>query len=433
MFDAFFNDMAEGQQQMEVSNKKERKLRDKARRLIEKTYSKLTVVALNKVAEADARIMFYRIQKEFESNPDNKEVRPAIDWLDATIKYLEANRLFDKQDARELEALKKIREDYNVENFNIDDVYNKFSQNEKDAIDILQKIDNNNAGKAVYAANNRDAAFVPRQNYVHISVRPKSRERVDINKDVIDNFIQATDNYRRPSTKDKSGIERTGQVNPIYTSALNSSERGSKFTNLDYYMTTPVRKAKETFKTMRDKIIEDYNGSPPKEVQAFLNSLEKGINQSIQNTLAADFVENNYMQMVSAALQRLGYRTMLASVPRAGVEYLSNMAFAALHPQIFYSGISKKNKLTTEELTNVLENLNSKVLTRLLGENLMSSKVDVDILNKKSYKSERFVSTSKEKIVGLWDASGKKFKNAVALIADTLISSPDKIVMKPMS
>jgi len=211
------------------------------------------------VAEADARIMFYRIQKEFESNPDNKEVRPAIDWLDATIKYLEANRLFDKQDARELEALKKIREDYNVENFNIDDVYNKFSQNEKDAIDILQKIDNNNAGKAVYAANNRDAAFVPRQNYVHISVRPKSRERVDINKDVIDNFIQATDNYRRPSTKDKSGIERTGQVNPIYTSALNSSERGSKFTNLDYYMTTPVRKAKETFKTMRDKIIEDYS------------------------------------------------------------------------------------------------------------------------------------------------------------------------------
>ncbi len=432
MFDAFFNDMAEGQQQMEVKNKKERKLRDKARRLIEKTYSKFTVVALNKVAEADARIMFYRIQKEFESNPDNKEVRPAIEWLDATIKYLEANRLFDKQDARELDALKKIREDYNVEGFNIDDVYNKFSKNEKEAIDILQQIDNNNAANAVYAANNRDAAFVPRQNYVHISVRPKSRERLDINKDVIDNFIQSTDNYRRPSTKDKSGIERTGQVNPIYTSALNSSERGSKFTNLDYFMTTPVRKAKETFKTMRDKIIEDYNGSPPKEVQAFLNSLEKGINQSIQNTLAADFVENNYMQMVSSALQRLGYRTMLASVPRAGVEYMSNMAFAALHPQVFYSGISKKNKLTTEELANVLENLNSKVITRLMGENLMSSKIDVDILNKKSYKSERFVSTSKEKIVGLWDASGKKFKNAVALIADTLISSPDKLVMKPM-
>tara|TARA_R100001440_G_scaffold26542_4_gene43409 strand:+ start:8898 stop:15071 length:6174 start_codon:yes stop_codon:yes gene_type:complete len=432
MFEAFFNDMAEGQQQMEVKNKKERKLRDRARRLIEKTYSKLTVVALNKVAEADARIMFYRIQKEFESNPNNKEVTAAIDWLDATIKYLEANRLFDKQDARELEVLKKIREDYNVDNFNIDDVYNKFSKNEKEAIKILEKIDNDNAANAVYAANNRDAAFVPRQNYVHISVRPKSRERVDINKDVIDNFIQSTDNYRRPSTKDKSGIERTGQVNPIYTSALNSSERGSKFTNLDYYMTTPVRKAKETFKTMRDKIIEDYNGSPPKEVQAFLNSLEKGINQSIQNTLAADFVENNYMQMVSAALQRLGYRTMLASVPRAGVEYLSNMAFAALHPQVFYSGISKKNKLSTEELSDVLQNLKSKVLTRLLGENLMSSKVDVDILNKKSYKSERFVSTSKEKIVGLWDASGKKFKNAVALIADTLISSPDKIVMKPM-
>ena len=303
MFDAFFNDMAEGQQQMEVNNKKERKLRDKARRLIEKTYSKLTVVSLNKVAEADARIMFYRIQKEFESNPNNKEVRAAKEWLDATIKYLEANRLFDKQDARELQALKKIREDYNVENFNIDDVYNKFSKNEKEAIDILQLIDDANAGKAVYASNNRDAAFIPRQNYVHISVRPKSRERVDINKDVIDNFIQATDNYRRPSTKDKSGIERTGQVNPIYTSALNSSERGSKFTNLDYYMTTPVRKAKESFKTLKDKLLEEYNGSPPKEVQAFLSSLEKGVNQSIQNTLAADFVENNYMQMVSSALQ----------------------------------------------------------------------------------------------------------------------------------
>ena len=54
MFNAFFNDMAVNQQQMEVSNKKESKLRDNARKLLEKAYTKLGVVSQNKVAEADA-------------------------------------------------------------------------------------------------------------------------------------------------------------------------------------------------------------------------------------------------------------------------------------------------------------------------------------------------------------------------------------------
>ena len=62
----------------------------------------------------------------------------------------------------------------------------------------------------------------------------------------------------------------------------------------------------------------------------------------------------------------------------------------------------------------------------------MSSKVDLNLLSKKSYKGERFVSYAKEKILSLWDATGKKGKNAIAILADTLISSPDKIVMKPM-
>jgi len=432
MFNAFFNDMAVNQQQMEVSNKKESKLRDNARKLLEKAYTKLGVVSQNKVAEADARLMFYRIQLEYDTNRlTDKKVKPAIEWLDATIQYLEANQLYDPQSKREVEVLKKIRKDYDKKDVSVSSIYNKFNKEEKEALKILQQIDIDNTAKAVYAAQQRDAAFIARQNYTHISVRPKSRERVDINKDVINDFINSTDANRRPSTKSKSGIERTGLVSPIYTSAINASERGSKFTNLDYYMTTPVRKAKQTFKALKDKLIEDYKGSPPAEVQMFLDSLDKGISQSVQNVLGSNFVENSFMQMVSSSLQKLGYRTMLVSAPRAAVEYLSNMMFAAVHPKTFASGVSKKNNLSREELVNVLTNLGSKVITRVTGNNLMSSKVDLELLNKKSYKGERFVSAAKEKVMGVWDATGKKLQNFTALIADTLISSPDKMVMKP--
>lgn len=432
MFNAFFNDMAVNQQQMEVSNKKESKLRDDARKLLEKAYTKLGVVSQNKVAEADARLMFYRIQLEYDTNKlTDKKVKPAIEWLDATIQYLEANQLYDPQSKREVEVLKKIRKDYDKKDVSVSSIYNKFNKQEKEALKILQQIDIDNTAKAVYAAQQRDAAFIARQNYTHISVRPKSRERVDINKDVINDFINSTDANRRPSTKSKSGIERTGLVSPIYTSAINASERGSKFTNLDYYMTTPVRKAKQTFKALKDKLIEDYKGSPPAEVQMFLDSLDKGISQSVQNVLGSNFVENSFMQMVSSSLQKLGYRTMLVSAPRAAVEYLSNMMFAAVHPKTFASGVSKKNNLSREELINVLTNLGSKVITRVTGNNLMSSKVDLELLNKKSYKGERFVSAAKEKVMGVWDATGKKIQNFTALIADTLISSPDKMVMKP--
>ena len=432
MFDAFFNDMAVNQQQMEVSNQKESKLRDKARKLLEKAYSKLGVVSQNKVAEADARLMFYRIQLEYDTNrlTDNK-VKPAIEWLDATIQYLEANQLYDPQSKREAEVLKKIKKDYDKKDVSVSSIYNKFNQQEKEALKILQQIDIDNTGKSVYAAQQRDAAFIARQNYTHISVRPKSRERVDINKDVISDFVNSTDANRRPSTKAKSGIERTGLVSPIYTSAINASERGSKFTNLDYYMTTPVRKSKQTFKALKDKLIEDYKGSPPAEVQMFLESIDKAIGQSVQNVLGSNFVENSFMQMVQSSLQKLGYRTMLVSSYRAGVEYLSNMMFAAVHPKTFASGLAKRNKLSVEELNNVLTNLGSKTITRVTGTNLMSSKVDLELLNKKSYKGERFVSAAKEKVMGVWDATGKKIQNFTALIADTLISSPDKMVMKP--
>lgn len=432
MFNAFFNDMAVNQQQMEVNNKKEDKLRDKARKLLEKAYTKLGVVSLNKVAEADARLMFYRIQLEYDTNKlTDKKVKPAIEWLDATIQYLEANQMYDPQSKREVEVLKKIRKDYDKKDVSVSRIYNKFNKQEKEALKILQQIDIDNTAKAVYAAQQRDAAFIARQNYTHISVRPKSRERVDINKDVINDFINSTDANRRPSTKSKSGIERTGLVSPIYTSAINASERGSKFTNLDYYMTTPVRKAKQTFKALKDKLIEDYKGSPPAEVQMFLESIDKAIGQSVQNVLGSNFVENSFMQMVQSSLQKLGYRTMLVSSYRAGVEYLSNMMFAAVHPKTFASGLAKRNKLSTEELINVLTNLGSKTITRVTGTNLMSSKVDLELLNKKSYKGERFVSAAKEKVMGVWDATGKKIQNFTALIADTLISSPDKMVMKP--
>lgn len=432
MFNAFFNDMAVNQQQMEVSNKKESKLRDDARKLLEKAYTKLGVVSLNKVAEADARLMFYRIQLEYDTNrlTDNK-VKPAIEWLDATIQYLEANQLYDPQSKREVEVLKKIRKDYDKKDVSVSSIYNKFNKQEKEALKILQQIDIDNTAKAVYAAQQRDAAFIARQNYTHISVRPKSRERVDINKDVINDFLNSTEANRRPSTKSKSGIERTGLVSPIYTSAINASERGSKFTNLDYFMTTPVRKAKQTFKALKDTLIKDYNGSPPAEVQMFLDSLDKGISQSVQNVLGSNFVENSFMQMVQSGLQKLGYRTMLVSSYRAAVEYMSNMMFAMVHPKTFASGRSKKNRLSTEELISVLTNLGSKTITRVTGTNLMSSKVDLELLNKKSYKGERFVSAAKEKVMGVWDATGKKIQNFTALIADTLISSPDKMVMKP--
>lgn len=436
IFNSFFNDVAINQQQMEIANKQEQKLRDMARSLLESAYSKFSVVDFNKVAEADARMYFYRIQLEKDSNPLNKELRPALEWLDSTIEYLEANKLYDKQDAREVDVLKKIRKSYSSESKStkttLENIYDKFNKKEKEAIKILQRIDDANIGKAVYAATQRDAAFIPKKNYVHISVRPDSRKRVNIDQDVITDFLNSTEAARKPGTESKANISRDGKAKPIYTSAINASDRGSKMTNLDYFMTTPVRKSKQSLNYFKNTLIENYKGSPPVEVQALVDAIETAVDKTIDNVLINDFSQNDFMDMVTSTLQRLGYRTMLASVPRAGVEYLSNMSFALTHPTIYADGMSKKNNLTSEELMNIMQAINSKVITRLLGDNLMSSKVDFALLNKKSYKGERFVSEAKNKVLGFWDATGKKVKNGIALTADTLISSPDKLVMKPM-
>jgi len=81
-----------------------------------------------------------------------------------------------------------------------------------------------------------------------------------------------------------------------------------------------------------------------------------------------------------------------------------------------------------------MENLKSKQTNRIFPTDTLSGRlVDTSILSQASgIKGAVSKNPVKNKIQQIWNRSGKKYVNAIELQADALISTPDKLTMRPM-
>ena len=427
IFNSILKSAAEGESKFTSEFKSVKEKSTKAQNDVAKSLS----YNPNKVLESSFKMMTYAIQLEYDSNIGNKQVNPAADFIKATIKHIKDGKSqFGEKDA---EVLQKILNNFTDSEGNIDSkkLYNSFNKAEKNAIKTVREINESLTEKSEYTASIiRGQKISPLTNYIHLNVLHEHQPN-DLASGT--SFADNYNNSLRPSTKAKSLIERTGKVSPLNFDIFSSAERGAKFVLMDYHLTEPIRTARKTINRTISNLEKD--GDMSKKDRKVINAINNAFEESVDNLVSNTYINTSFVDDVVEDISRQGYRGVLAGTGRFGAELLSNVGFILLSdPNTFTEGLKNRSIIMSSDAPKIMNNVNSKETNRIFPSDMLSGRlVDTSVLNQ-SIGTKGAVSKNDfvNRVQQIWNLTGKKYKNAVELTADALISTPDKIVMRPI-
>tara|TARA_R110000868_G_scaffold133077_1_gene344479 strand:- start:1192 stop:4833 length:3642 start_codon:yes stop_codon:yes gene_type:complete len=427
IFNSLLNKASEAEAKFTSNLKNVQSLLEKAEEKVAKSFK----LNANKTLMSKFKMMTYMVQLEHDSNPDNKQVNPAAEYLKATIKHIEAGK--SQFGERDSDMLQEIYDKYTDSEGNIDNekLYKSFNDAEKEAIKTVRGINESLKEKAEYTgAIIRGQKINPLNNYVHLNVLHEYKPN-DLASG--DSFANDYNNSMRPSTKAKSLIERTGKVSPLNFDIFTSAQRGAKFVLMDYHLTEPIRTARKTMNrtisNMEDK------GKIPKEKRQIINAINNAFEEAIENLVVNNYTETSFGDDVADYVSKQGYRAVLAGTGRFASEFLSNVGFVLLSdPTAFTEGIKNTGLILSADAPAIMNNVNSKEINRIFPTDTLSGRmIDSNIINQASgIKGNKSKNVVANKIQQIFNLSGKKYVNSVELLSDILISTPDKAIMRPI-
>jgi hypothetical protein len=426
IFNSLFEKAAEGEANFKAEIKKVQNILEKAEAKVAKSFN----LDPNKTLISKFKMMTYMIQLEYDSNKGSEQVNPAADYLKETIKHIDSGKSrFGERDANMLqEILKEFAPNGDID---INKLFNSFNQAEKDAINDIRKINESLKDKAQYtAAIIRGDAIDPLNNYVHLNVLHDTQP-LDASASM--DFLNQANNSRKPSTKAKSLISRTKGAKPLNFDVFASAQRGAKFVLLDYNLTEPIRTARRTINMTTQEL--GSQGRLSKTQREVKSAIENAFEETLENLLTNSILQNSLADDAIDFISKQGYRAVLAGTGRFAAELTSNVSFALLaDPKAFNSGFKYKDIIMSTDAPLIMENVNSKQTNRIFPSDTLSGKfIDTSILSQASgIQGSNSKNPVFNKIQQAYNLTGKKLKNGVELVADTLISTPDKIIMRPM-
>jgi hypothetical protein len=380
------------------------------------------------------RMTAYMLQREYESNIGKKGVKPVAEYLKETIKHIRLGRsIYKKADAEKLEKILKEVKDYTVDGkVDLDKFYNTFNSAEKNAIKEMTEINGSLGEKAAYtAAVVRGDKVELMDNYVHHNVL---HEQNPMDATAAPEFSDKYKNSMKPSTKAKSLIERTDTITPLNFDLFTATHKGAKFILLDYNLTSPIRTARRTL-IQAEKNLESKGLMNNERVQIF-NAINNAYEEALQNILTNNITQDAFANEVVDFIQKQGYRAALAGTTRFQAELASNIANALLiNPAAFTEGAKNMKLIASANGYEFMKNAKSKQTSRLYASDALSGKmVDPQILKQTSgIKGSVSRGALTNRTLQVYNLTLKKYvQNPVEYIADTLLSTPDKIVSMPL-
>lgn len=375
--------------------------------------------------------MAYLIQQEFLSNPESPQVNSVTGFLKATIKRIdEGTTQLSERDAEMLQTILKDFTDADG-NFDNDALFNSFNNAEKESIKTIQEINSGLGSKAEFTSSViRGDKFNPLNNYVHLNVMHETQPSDMMNGP---SFVESFNNSLRPSTRAKTLIERTGKVSALNFDVYASVLKGSKQTLMDFHLTEPIRTARRTMNQAEKNLQADGERMSSSKRKTF-NAIKSAFEETVENLLTNSYAENTVMDEALEFLKKTGYRTILAGSGRFVAELTSNVSFALLvDPVGFTNGTKIVRKISNDQGPNILNNLNSGQTTRMYSDGLSGRMVDTNILSQATGTKTRGASTKAANFLRkYWDKTGQRYVKGVEFVADAMISTPDKMVMRPI-
>ena len=417
------------------------------------------------VKKSSYKMMAYMIEREFQSNPDLKTVHSAAEFLEVTIKeidklgsfYNENDREMLQEVLNEVNALKDANGIVDLNNF-----LKEFNKQEKDAINTFTNINNSMGDKALFTASViRGSKINLINNYVHRDVLYSSLPGPG---EIRPSTVSAAQNAMMPSTAAGTLEERTEAISPINFSIFSSMMKGTRNTLLDYHMTAPVRTARMALSNTEQKMDELNNtmaemgkestvttqtgsGSVSQSVsnkkyrnklkqqRQIFNALKTSFETILDDVLVKNFEETTWIDDVIQYITKAGYRSVLAGAPRFLGELSSNFIFATIvDPMAMKKGVEYISTMMSPDLVLLLNSVDSTVTQRVVpSESLSGSLVDTGLLNKSvGIKNSKTKGTVVNKMQQIYNLEGKGYVNTIELVSDFLISTPDKMIVRPL-
>jgi hypothetical protein len=166
------------------------------------------------------------------------------------------------------------------------------------------------------------------------------------------------------------------------------------------------------------------------------NAIRDSFDEVIGNLYVNAFTQNGIGDSILKFMNKNGYRAILASSTRWVAELTSNTAFALItNPKAFTIGAKiGLGFLNSDAAPTTMRVLGSKQTTRIYPSHSLSGRmIDTNLMNQaQGEKGGRVKGRFKNKMTQVWNLTGAKYAGSVATVSDALISTPDKIVMRPM-
>ena len=370
------------------------------------------------------KIQAYRLQREFQSNLDNKSVASAIDFINETIIAIKKNKAGENSEVvmkRDIGILEQIKKEFTVDGeISMEGIYNSFSENEKKALKLIDEAGDIESKYLWVATVIRGSGVKPINNYIHHNVLDitDNKKITDINGAINTSSIEAG-----------TVRERTPGAKAINFDPISSTLSGAKDILLDYHMTNALNVANGIISS-----VKKTEGLTPIQQEA-INAVENVKNELLENALINSFSSLSTGDKIMRFAVKTGYAAALASIPRAGAELGSNLTYALTQPQAFLGGVKNFGgfAMNTVEAMNAMVALNSSETKRLYDTDAMvSNMTDSSLLASRPKKSKKVPSPLLDQAAYIAQFTGvKQLRSLTETVADKTLSTPDKMISRP--
>lgn len=390
------------------------------------TYIETVRKAINKLPknhkkqfDSRVKLMMLAIQREFESNPNQKGTNTAKAFVDATISDNASVYTTQSKD-----QIKSIFDQYTKKDGELDSdkLYKSLTQAEKDAFNAVNELNRTMLRpKAMDTSTLLRGNRVPiYDNYIHLpmAVIGDSQAETDVKN------LQY--GFTKVSSRAGTLVERTGKAHAILFDFFANSTEGAKMTLLDYNMTPSIKEVNQTFSHL-------YKLSENQKDRDTISSLEGVYKELMTNVFGIQLSSTSLGESVVQEIMRKGYQATLSGVGRSSSEFLSNATFAGIYkPTETLEGINIINKNNEVTLSRVVRNLQSAQSNRLYAAAGMESKhIDFSKMNVKEVSK---MSGYEENVLRRMFEAIKQNPayEMVDQIQSFMVSKPDQLVGRPM-
>ncbi len=312
----------------------------------------------NAVVESMMKMAIYRIQREYNENPNLQEsgiVKPAWSYIKATVDAKNT-----KYGERDKEKLMSIANKFGIKNdkgeiigIDAEKLYQSFSNVEKSVLNTFDEINKELEELGVFVTDIvRGNKIYLHNAYNHINVLQSDVKE----SDPVIEFQNRFSGVNMVSTKGKSLMGRTGgdKASPIDFNIFSTVQRGANFVLMDYYLTNAVRQARQTISMTRDMMKK--NPETYKEKEDLLDIIEEASEVALKSMLSRSLVRDTAADKALKAIAQSGVASILADSDKLIKEYISNASYVLSSGRKDWTkGFNIMRKVSAEDIVTLAE------------------------------------------------------------------------------